>query len=119
MKISPFTNFVSLQKYNLASLFFSLIFPLFGVLIIWLNKDNFPLAVPFWFSRPWGEAQLAAPVFLWLIPLITASFILVNFSLAIYFWDREKLLSSILLWVNPFVSGLLFISLLEIILVSS
>lgn len=39
-----------------------------GLLAVFWTK--LPPVVPMWYSRPWGEDQLARPVFLWAIPAI-------------------------------------------------
>ncbi|OGD02883.1 hypothetical protein A3D85_02290 [Candidatus Amesbacteria bacterium RIFCSPHIGHO2_02_FULL_47_9] len=41
-----------------------------GVLLVWGN--GLPSQVPLWYSRPWGEEQLAEAGWLWIIPGITA-----------------------------------------------
>ncbi|TSC85277.1 MAG: hypothetical protein G01um101416_983 [Microgenomates group bacterium Gr01-1014_16] len=38
-----------------------------GLVLVFLAK--LPPQVPLWYSRPWGEDQLAQPVFLWIIPI--------------------------------------------------
>src|SRR3989344_3395426 len=40
-------------------------------LIGWRFK-NLPPEIPLWFSRPWGETQLAQPWMLWLLPALTS-----------------------------------------------
>jgi len=37
-----------------------------GLLLIY--HRGFPPEVPLWYSLPWGQDQLAAPVWLWLLP---------------------------------------------------
>lgn len=39
-----------------------------GLLAVFWAK--LPPLVPLWYSRPWGEDQLARPVWLWVIPAI-------------------------------------------------
>lgn len=119
MKILLSTLLPNLPKYSLIGFLIALLFPIIGAIFIWLNKDNFPLAIPFWYSKPFSEEQLAAPNFLWLIPTISIFLVTTNFVLANILSSKERLLSLLLIWASPIVSGLLFISLLEVVLVST
>jgi len=51
-----------------------------------------PPQVPLFFSRPWGEDQLVAPVYLFLIPGLGAGSLLVNFVLNYLVSKEEGLL---------------------------
>ena len=105
--------------FNVSAAFISFSFAIFSALLIWLNTSKLPLVIPLWFSKPWGKDWLAAPVFLWFIPSVSFLIILVNSFLAANFWHRERLLSFLLVASSCVTSGLLFYSLLEIILVVS
>ncbi|OGY21270.1 MAG: hypothetical protein A2126_02100 [Candidatus Woykebacteria bacterium GWB1_45_5] len=117
MKTRRFTKLFRLPPTNILILLaaFSLIFV--SCLLIWTKSPQFPLAVPLWFSREWGEKWLAAPIFLWILPLMGFLTIIVNSLLAHLFWTRERPLSLILLGNSLIVSVLFLYSLLSIILV--
>jgi len=119
MKIWPFTKLTRTAAYNIASLLISLSFTLASSFLIWRNWSRFPLAVPIWFSKPWGESWLASPNFLWLAPTIGLLIVVLNTLTAKYFWSRERVLSLLLVSANPIISGLLFYTLLEIVLVTT
>jgi hypothetical protein len=95
----------------------SSLFILLSIFIIWKNTTAFPLAVPLWFSNPWGEERFAEPIFLWVFPVAGFLVLIINFFLSRYFRNREAVLYLLLLWVAPVVNGLLFYSLLQIIFV--
>ncbi len=119
MKTWLFTKLKSLHHANLISLAASLFFITSSFFLIWQNINNFPLAVPLWFSNPWGVERLAEPVFLWLLPTASFAAVVINFFLSRYFQEREKVLFLLLLWTTPFVSGLFFYTLLRIIFVAT
>lgn len=117
MKIQKFTNLFRLPPVNILVVLSTL--GLIGVacFLIWLKASQFPLAVPLWFSRTWGEDWLAAPTFLWLLPLISSLILLINSFLSHLFWLKERLLSYVLIGSGLITSVLLLYSLLNIILV--
>ena len=117
MKIALVTKLKSLPFRYLSSLGLSFAFIFFSAVVIWQNNAQFPLAIPLWFSREWGEQRLAEPVFLWIIPLISLLVIIINLSLSRFFDQREPILSSILIWSTPVVNGLFFYTILEIVAV--
>lgn len=119
MKISRFTSLVPRAKFNLIGLTLSSLFPIAGAALLWVNSQNFPMAVPLWYSKPFGEEQLTSPNFLWVLPIVCIFLIIVNFTLANVLWRIDRVLSYILIWVTPIACGLIFISLLEIILITT
>ena len=119
MKILSFTNLKSLYSSNFLGFGFSIILIIVGSVLIWLNKDLFPLSVPLWFSREWGEGRLAAPTLLWLFPSIGFLITLINFLITAYLTKNNSTLADTVVWSNLIVSVILFISLLQIILVST
>ena len=119
MKILSFTNSKSLYSSNFLCFGLSIILIIIGSFLIWLNKDLFPLSVPLWFSRPWGESRLAVPTLLWLFPIIGFLMTLINFLIATYLTKNNPALADTVLWLNLTVSVILFISLAQIVLVST
>lgn len=119
MKIWPFTKLTKVATFNILCLLTSLFLNLAASFLIWRNLDTFPLSVPLWFSKPWGQDWLASPNFLWLIPTIGFLSTAFNNLAAKFFWSRERVLSLLLISASPIISGLLFFTLLEIIVVTS
>jgi divalent metal cation (Fe/Co/Zn/Cd) transporter len=101
------------------SLFVSVLFLGVSIFLIITSTNRLPLAVPIWFSKPWGEERLADPTFLWLIPVINAFLIFANLLLAYYFRAKERVLYSILIWVSPIISIMFFYTLFKIVLVAT
>ena len=119
MKIWRFTKLKVPAISLLISLGVSLFFVLLSIFLIWRYGGGFPLTVPLWFSKAWGEDRLADPVFLWLLPISALALIFVNLLLSRLFKKGGRMVSLILIWASPVVSGLLFYTLLEIISVVS
>ena len=115
MKIGLPTKLKRLPLRYLSSLGLSIAFTIASAIIIWRSADEFPLAIPLWFSREWGEQRLAEPTLLWLVPLTSFLIMIVNFFLSRFFDQKEPILSSILIWSIPIVSGLFFYTVLEIV----
>ena len=115
MKTALFTKLKKLPFRYLSSLGISFAFIFLSSIVIWRSSAQFPLAVPLWFSREWGEQRLAEPVFLWIIPLISLLVVVINLFLSRFFDQKEPIISSILIWSTPIVSGLFFYTLLEIV----
>ena len=117
MKTWRFTKFFRLPPVNILTAISAVGLTGTSCFLIWAKASQFPLAIPLWFSQDWGEPWLAAPVFLWLLPLISFLTLLVNSFLAHLFWTKERLLSQILLGTS-LITGVLFLySLLNIVLV--
>jgi hypothetical protein len=73
-------------------------FFLLAQVIIWLiSWRSLPPQLPLFYSRPWGEKQLASPTLLLLLPIL--SFIIVSANLLIALLTRKdnKLLSQLLI----------------------
>ncbi len=75
---------------------------------------HLPPQVPLFYSRPWGEEQLVAPIFLVILPLLSFFIFLLNIFLG------RILLSFPFLEValgisSTFLSGLILLSLIKVI----
>ncbi len=112
-------NWLKNERFKVLIFLVSAFFPLVSILLLSFTKDSFPVAVPLWFSRPWGLERLAAPAFLWILPLVSFLILIINFFLANYLFLREKILSNILFGSSPLISFLLFFTLLQIVLLAS
>src|SRR3972149_4485490 len=119
MTIWPFTKPAFLSLETSVSLVVSFIFGAFSAFLILNHRSSFPLAVPLWFSKPWGETRLAEPSLLWLLPTTSFLLTIINLLLAYFFYQRLKILSSLLIWASPLVTALLFYTLLKIVVVAS
>lgn len=76
-----------------------------------------PPQVPLFYSHPWGEEQLASPVFLFLLPG-GIFLILMSNLVATLFFSEEKLLLRILALASGLCSFLAFYGLIRILILS-
>lgn len=86
---------------------------LLSLVLIGIFWPQLPSQVPFFYSHPWGDEQLAAPVSLFLLPGGVLSMLLVNFLVARVFPD-EKFLLRMLTATVTLCSLLAFLNLAKI-----
>jgi len=77
--------------------------------------SDFPPQVPLFYSRPWGEEQLASSVFLWILPGAAILFSLFNVSMASFLFEELPLLAQFLVWSNVLISLLSCIAVFKIV----
>lgn len=84
------------------------------VILIWQWK-KLPPMVPLWYSRPWGEDQLAHPFWLLILPFSGLFWHLINIIVSVKFL-QEHLTFSQLLFLSSFIVNLFsFIALVQIL----
>jgi hypothetical protein len=108
----------------------SLIFILLNLIIISLSLGicvltigELPPQIPFFYSLPWGEKQLAPKVFLFVLPLISFMFLILNLSIQKIFKiheDEEKeaermFIKEALVFVSLSVSVINLITVIKIV----
>ena len=93
----------------------SLLILLFIIVYLFLMLSRLPLQVPLFYSRPWGEEQLADRFFLFFLPGGLLLILFINWQLASLLWLKETLLAKILLWLNVLISLLTGVTLIKII----
>jgi len=106
-----FIKFQNKTSQSLASdrlLFSVLIFACISILgqisLILVSWGKLPPEIPFFYSRPWGEMQLASPLFLWILPSITILFTLVNFLVAIFIVGKYYFLTRVAIIFSALVA---------------
>lgn len=62
------------------------------VALILSNLRQFPPRVPVFYSMPWGEKILAAPIFLWIFPAISMAAVIINFAIVSFLSNDSKFL---------------------------
>lgn len=82
-------------------------------LIIWFFKDLSP-EIPLYFSRPWGEAWLAPATLIVLLPLFSIFVALINYFLALFYYQKKALLSKLLVVFSFIISLFSTISIIQI-----
>lgn len=82
--------------------------------LAWQYYMKMPPVVPLWYSRPWGETQLAAPIYLAVLPVLAIGGGVAIQWLALRL--REPVLATLLI-ASAIVGELIFIlGLLRIVL---
>jgi len=93
----------------------SFILILLQALIIILFFSFLPRQVPLLYSRPWGEEQLAHPLYLFLFPLANLIIFILN-SILLSFLAKKDLLTKQILTIGVLLVNLLsLITLVQII----
>lgn len=77
---------------------------LISMVIISLNLSNLPPEIPLYYSKPWGEEQLAHPLSLFILPIGT----LIWFIITLFFISSQiylyRIFSQLLLLFSAIVS---------------
>lgn len=74
----------------------NLILVALDLLTIFFKRGSLPEKVPFFYSRPWGQEQLATKDFLFLIPLFSFLIFLLNYYLALILLKKKEKFLAIL-----------------------
>ena len=74
-----------------------------------------PPQVPLYYSRPWGDNQLASPSSLFLLPAISFFFLLLNSCLIALLDEKKRFLALSLAWNSLISASLALIGLGKII----
>jgi hypothetical protein len=84
------------------------------VLIIASSWRFLPQKLPLFYSRPWGEEQLTAPIGLLLVPIFSLAVFLVNL-VVMTFLSEENLVGQILVATIALFNFLNLITLIQIV----
>lgn len=95
---------LSSDKLTFFVFIFFVISVLLQSLLILFNWRGLPPEIPIFYSRPWGEPMLASPIFLWILPVATVLFVLVNYLIALYFLRSFNFLSRVLIVFSAIIS---------------
>jgi len=103
-----------MNSYRRWILILNIFFILATAITLVFAYSHLPPQVPLFYSRPWGEKQLVAPVFLVILPILSFFIFLLNTFLG------RILLSFPFLEValgvsSTFLSGLILLSLIKIV----
>jgi len=85
---------------------------IFLILVSW---RKLPPQVPLFYSYPWGETVLARPFELWILPIATIFFTVLNFFLAVAIFGENRFLHRILVVASLIVAVASFYDLVRII----
>lgn len=93
----------------------ALVFWVAQILAIIFSWRSLPPQVPLFYSRPWGEEQLATPASLFILPGLSLIIFLINSALSLFLDEEEKLGRSLLTGTAMLFSLLCLITLIKII----
>ena len=93
----------------------SFILILVQALIILFSLSFLPSQVPLFYSRPWGEEQLAHPPYLFILPLANLVIFILNSILLSFIGKKELLIRQILIICILLFNFLSLITLIQII----
>ena len=85
------------------------------ILLIVLSWTFLPPRVPFFYSLPWGEEQLARPAMLFLLPALGLAIFFINSLISAFLPKEEKLMKQILAMAFLVFNFLSLITLVQIV----
>jgi hypothetical protein len=97
----------------------NLVFIIGQLVLLFFKFSSLPIQVPFYYSLPWGESQLASASTLFILPMFSIIFLLVNHLLATFFLNGIKLFSHLLVAASLIFSAFSLITLIHIISIIS
>lgn len=107
----PFVNLkdeasqsLTADRFSFAILIFCILSILAQISLILVSWGNLPPQLPIFYSRPWGEAMLASPLLLWILPTIAVFLTIVNFSVAIFWFKTNHFLMRVLVIFTALVA---------------
>ncbi len=103
------------DRVALVAVSFWLFFLFSSIFYLLIYFPNLPVSIPLFFSRSWGEPQLAQKIYLWVLPVGNLFLGVVNVSFAISLHRSNQFLSRILLAITPIISLLSALSVINII----
>lgn len=84
------------------------------VTILWFF-NQLPPELPLFYSQNWGQSWLASTSSIFILPLFSLIVFIINYSLAIFFYNKKIILSQFLTIFSFIISLLCTISVIEII----
>ncbi len=104
------------QKQVKIALFIGIALVLAMVVLFFTFQAKLPPQVPLFYSRPWGDPQLASPWLLLILPALSLFIMIFNFILSGLFFDSPFLVQ-ILIWTATVFAFLAFFTLAQIIFI--
>lgn len=88
---------------------------LISLVLFLLRAGSLPPQVPLWYAKPWGETQLAHPLWLLILPATSFVVYLVNVVVAAYITSEHLVFTQLLYATSLLVSFLSFVTLAKIL----
>lgn len=86
-----------------------------SIFIIAISWPRLPQLIPLWYSQPWGQERLAAPVFILLLPVATFLTHLLNILIGAFWANSHRILIQLLFVTSIFISIISLLSVVKII----
>ncbi len=90
-------------------------FQLSSILVLILNYSKLPPQIPLWYSRPIGVDQLAASVWIFVLPLIGLIIYVTNLLIATYITNQYQIFTQILFITSGLINAAVFFAVIKII----
>jgi len=97
------------------SIKFGLFFFVGSLALIAWRWRNLPSAVPLWYSKPWGADQLAQPLWLFLLPISSFFWQIVDVIIVTYQKDQYRIFTQALFLSTFLINFLSFVTLVKIL----
>lgn len=114
LSISQFGLFWQ-EKVNGQIFRWNIIFILSQLAILFVKFNNLPPQIPLYYSRPWGEQQLAPVSSIFILPVLSIIIMLLNNFLAVFFLKSIQLFSRVLVIVSLICSAFAAVAIFQII----
>jgi len=92
-----------------------LLLSLLSIILLVFVWQRLPPEVPLWYSRPWGESQLANSLWLFLLPLGSVFWFMVSLLCSVYLTKDHLTFTQILFLSTVVTSMLSCITLVQIV----
>jgi hypothetical protein len=84
-----------------------------------IDYGNFPPQIPLFYSKPWGEDQLAEVWMIFLLPVLLDIFVIGNYFIVKKIFSGDPYVKKLLSYVNIFLVVVVFLIYLKIFLLIS
>lgn len=96
-----------------------LIINVFMILIFFVEFGHLPPQIPLFYSKPWGEDQLAEVWMIFLLPVLLDIFVVGNYFIVKKIFSDDLYVKKLLSYVNIFLVAVFFLVYLKIFLLIS
>lgn len=104
-----------LRKNIFRALVSSIVLIVVQLIVVVIIFPQLPPKVPLFYSRPWGNPQLANSTYLLLLPGLSLAILLINAVIAAIFIDQKSFYSFCLTWASTIFSTFCLITLVKIV----
>lgn len=107
--------YFSQDKVVVWSILLAFILAFFSFIFWFVNIGRLPFQLPLFYSKPWGESQMANLLQFTILPTTSILFTLINYSISWYLHDSQILFKRILALSSLIYAILIFVTSIKII----